>query len=68
MAEQFNASAAVMLIHSFSQEHEWFEDYQGFLELFGQCGTPNSVTHLGNLNRVEAFASWVVGDKRFLEV
>ena len=67
LAEQFNASAAMMLVHSFSQEHEWFEDYQRFLKLFGQCGTPNSVTYLGNLNGVETFASWVVGGKRFLE-
>ena len=35
LAERFNASAALMLVHSFSQKHEWFEDYQEFLELFG---------------------------------
>ena len=68
LADRFNASAAMMLVHSFSQEHEWFKDYQRFLELFGQRGTVNSVTHLGKLNGVETFTSWVVGDKRYLEV
>ncbi len=67
LAEQFNAPAALMLVHSFSQEHEWFEDYLQFLTLFGQTGTTNSVTCLGKRNGVEAFASWVVGDRRFLE-
>ena len=67
LAERFNASVAMMLVHSFSQEHEWFEDYQRFLKLFGQCGTPNSITRLGKLNGVETFTSWVVGNRRFLE-
>ena len=67
LAERFNASVAMMLVHSFSQEHEWFEDYQQFLALFGQCGTPNSITRLGKLNGVETFTSWVVGNRRFLE-
>lgn len=67
LAERFNAPAALMLVHSFSQEHEWFEDYLRFLGLFGQSGTPDSVTRLGELNRVDTYASWVVGDKRYLE-
>ena len=67
LAEQFNASVALMLVHSFSQQHEWFEDYQQFLALFGQTGTPNSVTGLGKRNGVETYVSWVVGDKRYLE-
>jgi hypothetical protein len=33
-AKWFNASSAVMLVHSFSQEHKWFEDYNEFLGLF----------------------------------
>ena len=67
LAERFNASAALMLVHSFSQEHEWFEDYQRFLGLFGQSGAPDSVTCLGERNGVDTYASWVVGDKRYLE-
>lgn len=68
LAEQFNASAATMLVHSFSQEHERFTDYQEFLALFGQIGAPNSVASIGKRNGVETYLSWVVGDRRYLEV
>ena len=68
LAERFNASAALMLVHSFSQEHKWFEDYQQFLELFGQSGCPNSVTAVGSRGEVDTYLSWVVGDRRYLEV
>ena len=67
LAEQLNASVALMLVHSFSQKHEWFDDYLRFLELFGQTGAPNSVTSLGKRNGVQLYSSWVVGNKRFLE-
>ncbi len=35
-AERFCAKHAVMLVHSFSQIHKWFEDYAEFVKLFGQ--------------------------------
>jgi hypothetical protein len=28
----------VVLVHSFSQEHAWLEDYQSFLALLGKDG------------------------------
>ena len=67
-AERFNASAAMMLVHSFSQEHIWFEDYQAFINLFGKSGTPNSITHVGERNGVELYLSWVTGEQRFLKI
>ena len=68
LAERFNASAALMLVHSFSQEHKWFEDYKKFLELFGQDGSQNSVVSIGKRSKVETYLSWVVGDSRYLKV
>lgn len=68
LAKKFNADAALMLVHSFSQEHEWFEDYLHFLELFGRSGTPNSVTSVGKRNGVETYLSWAVGDERYLRI
>ncbi len=67
-AERFNASTAMMMVHSFSQEHEWFEDYQAFLNLFGKSGAPNSITHVGERNGVELYLSWVTGEQRFLKI
>jgi len=34
-AKRFNASHALMLVHSFSSKDEWFEDYALFATLFG---------------------------------
>jgi hypothetical protein len=34
-AKRFNASDALMLVHSFSPNHEWFDDYSHFSSLFG---------------------------------
>ena len=65
-AERFDASAAIMMVHSFSQEHVWFEDYQAFLNLFGESGAPNSITHVGERNGVELYLSWVTGEERCL--
>ena len=67
-AERFNASAAMMMVHSFSQEHLWFEDYQAFLNLFGKSGAPDSITHVGERNGVELYLSWVKGEERYLNI
>ena len=65
-AKRFNASVAVMLVHSFSQEHAWFEDYQAFLGLFDVIGAPNTVTFSGVRNGVELYLSWVTGEEQYL--
>ena len=70
-AERFNARCAVMLVHSFSQEDEHFEDYQDFLDLLGCDGEdaiPNSVTLVGNIGGIDLYLAWVRGDARFLRV
>lgn len=70
-AERFNARYAVMLVHSFSQEDEHFEDYQDFLDLLGCDGgdaTANSVTYAGNKGGIDLYLAWVRGDARFLTV
>lgn len=70
-AERFNARYAVMLVHSFSQEDEHFEDYQDFLNLLGIAGddvSPNSVTPVGNGGGIDLFLAWVRGNAQFLKV
>jgi len=56
-----------MLVHSFSEEYAWLEDYQAFLALFGKAGGANSVTFAGKKSGVDLYLSWVVGDKSFLK-
>lgn len=67
-AERFNARYAVMLVHSFSQEDEHFDDYQAFLKLLGVSGRVNSVTYAGNKGGTDLYLAWVRGDARFLRV
>lgn len=38
LAQRFQARDAVMLVHSFSPTHEWFEDYLAFAEALGSSG------------------------------
>lgn len=68
-AERFNANHAVLLIHSFSQQGQWFEDFSSFVQLFGFnsdeiiLGKINSMVMNNGLN---LHFVWVRGDELFL--
>jgi len=66
-AQRLNAPNALMLVHSFSREKEWFEDYQQFLALFRVVGKVDSLVFAKNVNGVKLCFGWVVGDKRYLD-
>lgn len=67
-ARWFNASSSVMLVHSFSQSHKWFEDYNEFLELFDHSGEPDSVSYVGKKNGIDLYLSWVTGEEKYLSI
>jgi hypothetical protein len=46
-AERFCAGHALMLVHSFSQTHEWFEDYAAFARLLGCEAKVGAIQHVG---------------------
>ena len=61
-AKKFNASIAVMLVHSFSDTNEWFEDYQLFLELYGKRDvTIDKLYFLKTVSGIELYSGWVKG-------
>lgn len=67
-AKKFNAQNAIMLVHSFSQADEWFDDYCQFLALFGLSGiTPDSLVFARSVDGVDLYFSWVRGDRRYLD-
>lgn len=66
-AKKFNAPNALMLVHSFSRENKWFEDYERFLALFGVTGKVDSLVFGRNINGVKLYFGWVRGDKRYLD-
>jgi len=66
-AEKFKAENALMLVHSFSQSDEGFEDYRQFLALFGlKNGKPDSLVFAKNIDGIDLYFSWVRGDKKYL--
>jgi hypothetical protein len=65
--EQFRAAAAVMLIHSFSEQRFGWTDYRAFAKLFGVDAKEGVVQRLGVDSTVPLFGVWVVGDCKFLQ-
>jgi hypothetical protein len=64
--EQFRAAAAVILIHSFSEQRVGWSDYQSFATLFGVDAIEGVVQRLGTSSKIPLFGVWVVGNCSFL--
>ena len=67
-AHRFNAAHAMMLVHSFSQTNEWFDDYNQLLSLFGSVGAPDTVTSIGKKAGLSLYFAWVKGEAYYLTV
>lgn len=65
--EQYHAVAAVLLIHSFSEEHANWSDYEAFTRLFGVQAAHGTVQPLTSASNVPLFSAWVTGDCAFLK-
>jgi len=65
--EQYHAVAAVMVIHSFSETHYGWPDYQAFARLFRVNAMPGMVQRFGKGSRLPLFGAWVEGDQSFLK-
>jgi hypothetical protein len=64
--EQFRAVAAIMLVHSFSEQRFGWSDYQSFVALFGVNAKEGVVQRLGSDSTIPLFGVWVLGDCSFL--
>jgi hypothetical protein len=66
-AERFHADIAVMLVHSFSQEHRWLDEYSAFARAMGveQPGL-NTVSKVGTRAGKMLYLGWVVGAPEYL--
>ena len=65
--EQYHAVAAVVLIHSFSEERANWSDYEAFTRLFGVQAAHGTVQPLTSASNVPLFGAWVTGDCAFLK-
>jgi hypothetical protein len=67
-AQRFKAPYAVMVVHSFSQTNEWFEDYARFVALMWATGELNRLSNISRTPGSTLKLGWVTGDARFLEM
>ncbi|MBF0190046.1 MAG: hypothetical protein HQL99_02730 [Magnetococcales bacterium] len=63
-AERFEASSAVVLIHSFSQSNKHFEDFNTFLDPFNK--QTNNVVYVGKRKDIDLYLAWVTEEPEFL--
>ena len=57
-----------MLVHSFSPEAVWFEEYAAFVKLFGPDAAINTVTRTDECDGIELYLGWIKGSARYLEM
>jgi len=58
-AENLNAKRAILLVHSFSREHSWFDDYSSFVSLFGLHAQKDGLTNSVLIDGVQLSFGWV---------
>jgi hypothetical protein len=70
IAEQFIAKKAIMIVHSFSQSNEWFNDYLEFVKLLN----PNINPKVDEINKcktlssgIDLYIGWIKGDVKYLK-
>lgn len=65
-AQRFNAAHAVMLVHSFSQSSEWFQDYAAFASLMGSNPAEDAMVSVGARSGISLHLAWVRGNADYL--
>jgi hypothetical protein len=66
-ARRFNATSAAMIVHSFSQEHRWFEDFAQFCAVLGLEVAPGQPSATKIPDGRDLILGWATGDKRHIE-
>jgi hypothetical protein len=65
-AQRIGAKNALMLVHSFSQTNEWFDDFAQFVKLFGLTAIVNSIVGPYQTDGINFYFGWTKGDKYYL--
>ena len=66
-AKKFHAKNAMMLVHSFSQQYEHFDDYAAFVGLFGLKAERDAVLGPARRGNIDLFFAWCLGDAEYLK-
>jgi hypothetical protein len=67
-ARRFKTDAAVMIVHSFSPDKRWFEEFANFAALFGETAEPGKLMKVRTGTLPPLYLGWACGDPKFLEV
>ena len=59
----FGAGHAMMLVHSFSETGEWFEDYVAFAALYGTKAATSMVNFVKAIDGNALYLGWVKGGR-----
>ncbi len=65
-ADRFNARHALMMIHSFSQMGECFDDFAEFAALYNAETRIDSIVQARRIGEVNLYLGWVRGEKKYL--
>jgi hypothetical protein len=64
-AERFNTKNALMLVHSFSESNDGFDDFSKFASMFGIKAGINKIQTAGNISGINLYLSWVKDTKKY---
>ena len=56
-----------MLVHSFSESLEHFDDYSNFASQYQVDVIPNRIQQAADLNGINFYLGWVIGEPKYLE-
>ena len=65
--DRFGMDVAAMIVHSFSQTHEWIDDYQAFVRILGGSGERGVLDCVQLPDGQPLHLGWATGDAQFLE-
>jgi hypothetical protein len=71
VAKQLFAKKAIMIVHSFSQANEWFDDYLEFAQLINTTVSPkvDAINKFKTLSSgIDLYIGWVKGDEKYLKI
>jgi hypothetical protein len=65
-AQRFAAHHALMLVHSFSAEDAWLDDYQAFAQRMGaRDADADAIVVVGERGGIPLYLSWIRGEERY---
>jgi hypothetical protein len=65
LAREYGASSAAMIVHSFSPDHAWFDDFASFSKALGAEAKHGQLLSVGVRDGVSLYLGWASGNQQF---